>query len=104
MHVDMWDLPFNLSYWLSGGRRPWIVNIDLDYFFCDGEDDRAQRMLADGYIDRCMDVVRQKMQDGTIKVTTIALTPVEGLTGGWEPSEALAARVLGRLGIEFRLP
>jgi hypothetical protein len=104
MHVDVWDVPFNLNYWLGGGVSPWIVNIDLDYFFCDGENDRAQRMLADVYIDQCMDVVGQKMQDGTIAVTTIALTPVERLTGGWEPSEALAARVLACLGIEFRLP
>jgi hypothetical protein len=73
------------------------MNIDLDYFFCDGEDDLAQRMLADDYIDRCIDVIRQKMQDGTIAVTTIALTPTENFTGGWEPSEALVGRVLSRL-------
>jgi hypothetical protein len=25
------------------------MNIDLDYFFCTGEEDRAQRMLSDSY-------------------------------------------------------
>jgi len=103
-HVNMWEVPSNLDYWLNEGPSPWIMNIDLDYFFCEGESDRAQRMLADGYIDRCIDVVRQKMQDGTIAVTTIALTPTDNFTGGWEPSEALAVRVLSGLGIEFRLP
>ena len=104
MFVDIWDVPFNLDYWLSAQNRPWIMNIDLDYFFCDGEEDRAQRMLSSAYIDRCIDVVRQKIEDGTIAVTTIALTPSDNFTGGWEPSEEMATRVLSRLGIDFKLP
>jgi UPF0489 domain len=102
--VKIWEVPFNLDYWLTARNRPWIMNIDLDYFFCDGEEDRAQRMLSDAYIDRCIDIVRLKMEDGTIAVTTIALTPSDNFTGGWGPSEELARRVLSRLGIDFSLP
>jgi len=104
MHVCMWDVPFNLDYWLGLGRKPWIMNLDLDYFFCDGEEDRAQRMIADPYIDRCMDIIRAKMADQTIAVTTIAITPSDNFTGGWGPSEAMMEQVLSRLGIDFQLP
>jgi hypothetical protein len=83
---------------------PWIMNIDLDYFFCAGPGDQAERMLTESYINCCIEAVRKKMEDGTIAVTTIALSPSEDLTGGWGPSEGLMSEVLSRLGIAFKLP
>ena len=32
-HHDIWNLPNNFSDWLKQDQGPWIVNIDLDYFF-----------------------------------------------------------------------
>jgi len=33
-HPLLWELPSNLKFWLNEqGTKPWIVNIDLDYFF-----------------------------------------------------------------------
>ena len=60
-------------------------------------------MIADPYVDRCMDVIRQKMEDETIGVTTIAITPSDNFTGGWDQSEAMMEYVLARLGINFSL-
>jgi hypothetical protein len=61
-------------------------------------------MVSDEFLQRCFECIRRKIDDGTIAVTTICLTPDEGLTGGWAPSERLAERVLRILGIEFQLP
>jgi hypothetical protein len=101
----IWDVPQNLDYWLKPDYAPWIMNCDLDYFFCDDADDRPpQRFLSNAFIERCFDAISQKLDDGTIKVATIALTATDGLTGGWAPAEEVAKRALSRLGIDFVLP
>jgi hypothetical protein len=102
MWVDLWEIPDNLDYWLDRKNRPWIMNIDLDYFFWDG--DEPGLMVSDAYLRRCFEIVRQKIADHTIAVTTICLTPDGAFTGGWEPSERLAERILNLIGINFRLP
>jgi hypothetical protein len=93
-----------LDYWLSQSK-PWIVNIDLDYFFWgqDGENDPGI-MVTDEYLKVVFGILRRKIDDGTVAVTTIALTPDSSFTGPWAQSERLAERVLEYLGIEFRLP
>jgi hypothetical protein len=100
--VGLWDIPSNLDYQLAQ-RKPWIMNIDLDYFFWH-DDAGPGLMVSDAYIDHCVDIVRQRIDDGTIAVTTICLTPEEEFTGGWEPSERLLEHILSRLGIDFKLP
>jgi hypothetical protein len=103
--ASLWDMPSNLDYWLNPEHKPWIMNIDLDYFFWHAsEEERPEIMVSDAFLNRCCDIIRQRMDDGSIAVTTICLTPDEGLTGGWESSERLMERVLTRLGIKFRLP
>lgn len=102
---DIWDVPENLDYWLRSESAPWIMNIDLDYFFCDDADERPpQRFLSARFIERCFDVTAQKLADGTIGVVTVALTATEDLTGGWAPAEDVAKGALARLGIDFVLP
>jgi hypothetical protein len=61
-------------------------------------------MVSDAYLTTCFGKVRKKIEDGTVAVTTIALSPEMGLTGGWEPAERVAKRVLQILGIDFTLP
>jgi hypothetical protein len=46
-----WDVPENLDYWIDDKRQPWILNIDLDYFFCDDREDDNIQMLSDEYIE-----------------------------------------------------
>ena len=100
---DLWDVPANIDYWLEPTNRPWIANIDLDYFFWHDEE-RPGLMVSDEYLRRCFAAIKARIDDGTIAVTTIALTPDEGITGGWAPAESVATHVLEALGIEFKLP
>jgi hypothetical protein len=98
----LWDVPDNVDYWLDSNRRPWIFNLDLDYFFWHHEE-HPGLMVSDAYLTTCFGKVREKIEDGTIVVTTIALSPEQDLTGGWEPAEQLAERVLRMLGTDFTL-
>lgn len=50
------ELPENIGYWLREWDEPWIVNIDLDYFFCvdhatnESGDDVWIPMFSNAYI------------------------------------------------------
>lgn len=96
--------PWQLLYsFLDPAPSPWIMNIDLDYFFCDGPfDEQRLRFMSDAYIKKTFDEVRRRMDDGSIAVTTIALSPE--YCGGWHPSEQALAVALAALGIDFKLP
>ena len=103
MFQDLWDLPGNLEYWLDGTYSPWIVNVDLDYFFWNNSDGPGL-MVSSEFLECIFEQLRRKIEDGTVAVTTICLTPDDAFTGGWGPSEQLAKRVLKILGIDFQLP
>jgi hypothetical protein len=83
--AEVWELPSNLEYWLDARNKPWIMNVDLDYFFCD-DAESPRLMVSDAYLQRCFEAVRKKIDDGTIAVTTLCLTPDEAFTGGWAPA------------------
>ena len=103
MLADLWDIPGNFEYWLSRDKTaPWIVNIDLDYFFCDDAGDSQACFASRNYIEDIFRVVRRKIGDGSIAVTTIALSPE--FAGGWEQSEQVMDIAMTALGIDFRLP
>jgi hypothetical protein len=106
MHVELWEIPGNLDYWLAADCKPWIVNIDLDYFFWHHSDDTGAPgiIVSDEYLKICFEILRAKISDGTVAVTTVCLTPESTFTGPWNQSERLAEKVLSFLGIEFRLP
>jgi len=78
--------------------KPWIVNLDLDYFFIEKEEDCVQ-YLTDDYIVALCDAIRKSMPD--IAVVTIALSP--DFCGGWEKSHRIAKLVSDCLGIDFEL-
>jgi hypothetical protein len=102
MFSPMWDLPENMSYWLSGNEAPWVVNVDLDYFFCDA-DDGSVLMISDEYLETTFGGLRDALDRGVVGVLTLCLAP-DSFTPGWEATEQLAARILAILGMEFRLP
>lgn len=102
MYSPPWDLPKNLSYWLAEHEAPWIVNIDLDYFFCQFETG-MRMMVSDQYINAIAEGLKDAMDRGTIGVLTLCLTP-DTFTPGWPETELLASRILQRLGLTFRLP
>jgi len=99
---NIWSAPGEI-YYLDSSRGPWIFNLDLDYFFWH-DAEQLGLMVSDAYLETCLEKVREKIEDRTIAVTTIALSPEHGLTGGWEPAERLAERVLQILGVDFTLP
>ena len=107
MYGELWELPENLVYWLTENEndKPWIVNIDLDYFYCKFENDSCM-MVSDDYIDTVAYGLQVAMEKGVIGVLTICLTPGpwHGFTPGWPETEALAARLLKYLGLTFTLP
>lgn len=102
MYSALWELPENLAYWLAERDAPWIVNIDLDYFYCQFESD-IRIMVSDDYIDAVTSGLNDAMDRGTIGVLTLCLTP-DSYTPGWQATEALAARILERVGFTFQLP
>jgi hypothetical protein len=61
-------------------------------------------MVSDAYLEASFEGVREKIEDRTIAVATIALTPSRVFTGGWGPVEQVAERVSQILGIDFTLP
>jgi hypothetical protein len=99
----LWDIPGNIDFWLDQGAAPWLVNVDLDYFFWHDAEEPGV-MVSDDYLEACFRKLRLKIEDDTVAVTTIALTPTRSFTGGWSRSERIAERVLNILGLEFRLP
>ena len=99
----------NLVYWLTEPpydvkEAPWIVNIDLDYFFC--KFDGGIRMMVSGdYIDSIASGLRIALDQGVIGVLTLCLTPDPNIyTLGWTETEALASRFLEHLGLTLKLP
>lgn len=97
--VSPWELPFSI---LDTQKSPWIMNIDLDYFFCDAADDNIQRFMSDDYIQSIFKSIRAKIDSGDIVVTTIALSPE--FCGGWEASENVLSVAMNALGTDFLLP
>ena len=97
-----WHLPENLSFWLSEIEAPWIVNIDLDYFFCQFEDGIRQ-MVSDEYVDAIGVALKAANDREVIGVFTLCLTP-DSFAPGWAETETLAARLLDGIGLAFRLP
>lgn len=100
--VDLWGLPNCFSESIDKNQGPWIVNIDLDYFFW--KDWKTDVMVSEAYLSACFKPLRKKIDNGTVKAITISLTPHEEYTGGWENSENLAKRILAYLDIDFHLP
>jgi len=96
-------LPSGIPAWLEDSERRWIVNVDLDYFFCDQGHGRAL-MFSDEYIHSVFAEIAKARAAGRLACLTICLTPDEGYTGGWPQAEALCARACEILGIPFALP
>lgn len=64
------EIPQNLDYWLDEENGPWIINIDLDYFFSQ-YDDSAIRMVSPEYLESIFSILKEKLDAGTVKVITI---------------------------------
>lgn len=100
--VEPWDLLICFEDDIRQQDKPWIVNVDIDYFFCT-EEDTCVRFLADDYVDRLAEAIARMNADGKLAVVTIALTATDGLTDGWPQAEAIAERMCATMGLTFKL-
>lgn len=98
-----WELPQNLEYWLDEGEGRWVVNVDLDYFYCQG-DTAPILMVSDDYLNESFVALKRALSKGRVSVITICLTPDVPLTAGWESTEKLAQKILKILDVDFSLP
>lgn len=104
LHPRPWSLPSNLADWLQDTDLRWIVNVDLDFFFCGDEHGNRRLMFSDEYIEAVFHTIRAHREAGRVACLTLCLTPDEDYTGGWAQAEALCARACNILGVPFSLP
>jgi hypothetical protein len=97
--IDIWDIPENYDYWTKEGGL--IVNIDLDYFFCDLNGSQI-KMVSNQYLEILFCKISKQLKDKTIKVLTISLSP--DFSGGWDESIALCNKVSEYLDLSFSIP
>lgn len=69
---------------------PWIVNLDLDYFFSASPEKHL--MFSDEYMSSLASSINEGLNNGLIKVLTISLSPE--CCGSWEKAESLLKRYL----------
>jgi len=91
-HLLKWD------YLCEGD---WIVNIDIDYFFCDAKKNKIL-MVSLKFIEVLFGIIAAKINDKTISVLTISLSPE--LCGGWKPAEEVCSKISEILNLPFSLP
>lgn len=108
--IGITQLPCNLNFFLSGQSRQWIVNLDIDFFFCSAPKDEDEAdgnskgivMLSEGYMMNAFQTIRGKYRDGNIKVITVALSPE--CCGGWDNAESVCGLFCEVMGLDFKLP
>ena len=88
--------PENLAYWLSHGG-PWILNLDLDFFFIHVGDEQHLQMYSDEYVISIAREIKTAHEAGHIKCLTVAISPE--MCGGWDSG----LRVLAVFAKEFGL-
>ena len=83
----------NFSYWIEECEKPWIINIDLDYFFSQDENSKYFQFLSDDFIIKLGQEVRKKFH--RIQVITIALSA--NFCGGQENAKRVLEILLNTL-------
>lgn len=96
---DFWEAIDNLAYWLDDDA-PWIVNVDMDYFFAKQGENQYFQIFSDYFIGRLGTEVHQANRAGRVNCITLALSPE--MCGGWEPA-LHALEVFGH-GLSMSLP
>lgn len=96
------EVPQNVLYWLRRGPAPWIVNVDLDYFYFEaaGEgirDDTWLPMYSDEFIETVFGEIKNTSDEGLVGVVTIYLTP-SNFTPGWDDCLKLSSKIFDILG------
>lgn len=91
------EIPPNVLYWLRNEQAPWIVNIDLDYFFCAvanplSDDEEWFPMFSDAFIETLFEEIKVAIDLGLVGVVTLCLTPTN-FTAGWDECLKLSSTI-----------
>ncbi|WP_022660631.1 peptide arginase family protein [Paucidesulfovibrio longus] len=95
--MQPWQLP--LLDLTQGG--PWLVNLDVDYFFFRGPDAEMRPLFSEEYVRAVAAPVVRAHEAGQLACLTVSLSPE--CCGGWTPAEKLAEMLCAELGLDFRL-
>ncbi len=102
-HPKVYELDDNVSFCVGDKPGRWIVNVDLDYFFCEMAGEH-KRMISSEYLETLFAGVREQLSQVRIAVLTLCLTPDETYTGVWAAAKRMCQQICSIIGIEFALP
>ena len=95
------SLPGSFEYWLDQSPNKWIINLDIDLFFCDDGGDSQIQMHSDIFIKSIGEVLKRQKDKDKIAVITIALSPE--WSGGWEKAKRACEILTQAMGVNFEL-
>lgn len=99
---DLWNLGTNIKYWITECHKDierWIVNIDIDFFFQDhDDDDGCFQFTTQKYIKYICKEIKASLNN--IDVVTIAISPE--FSGGWGNAFNILRIINAELGIDIQ--
>lgn len=101
--VKPFDLAKKLSEIFSGDKfvneLPWIVNLDLDYFFSAAPE--KFELFSDEYVHSVAESIKLGLENGMIGVLTISLSPE--CCGNWQKAETMLGKFVQELSLNLSL-
>ncbi len=101
--IKIWDVPNIIDNLFTDEKQKWIINVDIDYFFCEDKlaGDSQLLMLSDDYIANIFEPLANQIKKDTISVFTLCLSPE--LSSGWDNSYEICAKICEILELDFSL-
>jgi hypothetical protein len=81
--------------------QKWIINLDIDYFFCEIGERKGIQLLSNEYITEFACILKNALQRNRIIGLTIALSPE--CCGGWKNAESICSIITDKIGLNFKL-
>ena len=94
--LQPWDLARDLDKLLQSSPVPWIINLDLDYFYARSH--KRSPLFSHEWIKRIFDILYMNWADQRVAIMTVALSPE--CCGGWDQ----ASDILSIFSKVFSLP
>ena len=105
-YLTPWKLLREIEDVVNAGspQVPWIVNVDLDYFTLQPDEDSRlpPQLFSTEFVTELGRAVLSGVRSGHVKCVTVALSPET--TGDWRTAERLASEFLAHWNCGFGLP
>ena len=104
LNVYPWELGESFDFWINDSKEPWIINLDLDYFFYthrEKEEEKYELMFSGKFISQLFSDIKKNIDNKKISVLTIALSPE--CCGGWKNAKKLSVEISNIMGLDFHL-